>query len=51
MQETAIAIKPFQSTEEDRLSFEEGQIIYIIKNDDKGLYQGEIRFPDQPVRV
>ncbi|CAF3610041.1 unnamed protein product [Rotaria socialis] len=51
MQETAIAIKPFQSTEEDRLSFEEGQIIYITKNDDKGLYQGEIRFPDQPVRV
>ncbi|CAF2190332.1 unnamed protein product [Rotaria magnacalcarata] len=51
IQETAISIKPFQSTEEDRLSFEEGQTIYITGKDDTGLYQGEIRFPDQPVRV
>ncbi|CAF0815781.1 unnamed protein product [Rotaria sordida] len=51
IQETAIAITPFQSTEEDHLSFEQDQIIYIIKKDDKGWYQGEIRLPDQPVRV
>ncbi len=43
IQETAIAITSYQTTEEDYLSFEEGQIIYIIKKDDKGLYKGEIR--------
>ncbi|CAF1464097.1 unnamed protein product [Adineta steineri] len=50
-EETAIALKPFEATEEDRLSFEQGQMIYIIKKDDNGWYQGEIRLPDQPVRV
>ncbi|CAF3974242.1 unnamed protein product, partial [Rotaria sp. Silwood1] len=51
IQETAIAITSFQATEENHLSFEQGQIIYITKKDDKGWYQGEIRLPDQPVRV
>jgi hypothetical protein len=43
VQETAIAIKSYQTTDEDYLSFEEGQIIHILKKDDNGLYQGEIR--------
>ena len=41
--ETAIAIAPFQTNEEGRLSFDQGQIIYIRKKGDKGWYQGEIR--------
>ncbi|CAF3138931.1 unnamed protein product, partial [Rotaria sp. Silwood2] len=51
VQETAIVITPFQATEEHHLSFEQGQIIYITKKDDKGWYEGEIRLPDQSVRV
>ncbi len=43
IQETAIAIAPFQTTEEGYLSFESGQMIYITKKDETGLYQGEIR--------
>jgi hypothetical protein len=43
IQETAIAITSFQTTEEGQLSFEEGQIIHITKKDDKGSYRGEIR--------
>ncbi len=43
LQETAIAITPFQATEENHLSFEQDQIIYITKKDDKEWYQGEIR--------
>jgi len=43
IQETAIAITPFEATEEDRLSFEQGQTIHITKKDENGWYQGEIR--------
>jgi len=46
IQETAIAITSFQTTEENHLSFEQGQIIYITKKDDKGLYHGEIQVYD-----
>ncbi|CAF4930633.1 unnamed protein product, partial [Rotaria sp. Silwood1] len=51
IQKTVIAITPFQATEENHLSFEQSQIIYITKKDDKGWYQGEIRLSDQSVRV
>ncbi|CAF1069901.1 unnamed protein product [Adineta steineri] len=51
LQETATAIAPFHTNDEGRLSFEQGQIIYIRKKGDKGWYQGEIRGTDQPVRV
>ncbi|CAF1360454.1 unnamed protein product [Rotaria sp. Silwood1] len=51
IQKTVIAITPFQATEENHLSFEQSQIIYITKKDDKGWYQGEIRLSDQPVPV
>lgn len=43
LQETVTAIDSFHSTEENKLSFERGQIIYIRKKGDKGWYQGEIR--------
>ncbi len=43
LQEMAIAIAPFYTTDEGRLSFDQGQIIYIRKKGDKGWYQGEIR--------
>ncbi|CAF4225977.1 unnamed protein product [Rotaria sp. Silwood2] len=49
--ETAIAIAPFQTKDEGRLSFDVGQLIYIRKKGDKGWYQGEIRSSDQPIRV
>ncbi|CAF4186889.1 unnamed protein product, partial [Rotaria sp. Silwood2] len=49
--ETAIAIAPFQTKDEGRLSFDVGQLIYIRKKGEKGWYQGEIRFSDQPIRV
>jgi hypothetical protein len=43
LQETAMAIAAFQTNEEGRLSFDQGQMIYIRKKGDKGWYQGEIR--------
>ncbi|UJR22027.1 hypothetical protein I4U23_025094 [Adineta vaga] len=49
--ETAIAIAAFQSNDENRLSFDQGQIIYIRKKGDKGWYQGEIRGANQPLRI
>ncbi len=42
LQETAIATIAYQATEDDQLSFEQGQTIYITKKDDKELYYGEI---------
>jgi hypothetical protein len=51
LQETAVAIAPFHTNDEGRLSFDQGQMIYIRKKGDKGWYQGEIRNPDQPIRV
>jgi hypothetical protein len=42
IQETAIATTAYQATEDDHLSFEQGQTIYITKKDDRGFYQGEI---------
>ncbi len=42
LQDTAIAKTAYQGTEEDQLSFEQGQTIYVTKKDDKGLYYGEI---------
>ena len=42
-EEIALSIKPFESEEEDRLSFDKDQTIYINKKNDKGWYHGEIR--------
>lgn len=39
----AIATTSYQATEENHLSFEQGQTIYIIGKDEKELLQGEIR--------
>ena len=41
--EVAIATTSYQATEENHLSFEQGQTIYIVNRDEKGLLQGEIR--------
>lgn len=41
--EVAIAVTSFQGTEDNHLSFEQGQTIYIINKDENGLLQGEIR--------
>ncbi|CAF3438151.1 unnamed protein product [Rotaria socialis] len=49
-QEVAVAIAPFHTNEEGRLSFDQGQLIYVTKKGDKGWYQGEIRSSDQPMR-
>ncbi|CAF5034367.1 unnamed protein product, partial [Rotaria socialis] len=47
-QEVAVAIAPFHTNEEGRLSFDQGQLIYVTKKGDKGWYQGEIRvWPSQ----
>ncbi|CAF0939796.1 unnamed protein product [Adineta ricciae] len=51
LQETVTAINSFHSKEENRLSFERGQLIYIRKKGDKGWYQGEIRGANQPIQV
>ena len=41
--EVAIATSSYQGTEDNHLSFEQGQTIYIIDKDENGLLQGEIR--------
>ncbi len=43
LQEAAIAIAPFHTKDEGRLSFDKGQMIFIRKKGDKGWYQGEVR--------
>lgn len=43
IQETAVAIAPFHTNDEGRLSFDVGQLIYLRRKGDKGWFQGEIR--------
>ncbi|CAF0755063.1 unnamed protein product [Adineta ricciae] len=51
LEEIAIATVPFESTEPGQLTLEKDQIVHLTKKDENGWYQGEIRLPDQPVRV
>lgn len=42
-EEVAVAIAPFEGTQEDHLTFDKDQTIYIAKKDANGWYQGAVR--------